>query len=70
MLLLLATGSKAQYKTLVASVTNTGNEAVEGASALLLNAADSFIIDHVRSDAQGGFTLQARDTGRYILFIS
>lgn len=61
----------AQSGTIKGSVSDTAsNTSLSNANIILLNAKDSILYKHTRSNEQGNFQINNIDTGRYILLIS
>ncbi|MBK7589671.1 MAG: hypothetical protein IPI22_15755 [Bacteroidetes bacterium] len=59
-----------QNKTVTGTVRDTFNvKSVVFASVSLIRKSDSILISHTRSNQQGQFTMNVKDTGKYIILI-
>lgn len=60
-----------QNKTVTGTVRDTFNvKSVVFASVSLIRKSDSILISHSRSNQQGQFTMNVKDTGKYIILIA
>lgn len=62
--------TKAQDLSVFGAIINNENKSISSVSSVLLSAKDSFIVAQSRTDINGVFKLNVRDTGSYILFVS
>lgn len=61
----------AQNRTITGSVKDTFNvKSVVFASVSLIRKSDSILVNHTRSDQQGKFLMNVKDTGRYIILVA
>ncbi len=61
----------AQNRTITGSVKDTFNvKPVVFASVSLIRKSDSILVNHTRSDQQGKFSMNVKDTGRYIILVA